>query len=243
VQGGRFGFRDLASARQIAKLLGDGVWLSEITRAVSQIRKWLPEVGLANVRFHSGPDNSLEVEQPGGRTDKNGQFVVPVDASQINTDDLFERAQSAEEAGDIAKAERLYRILMKSDPTDASAPFNLGNMLRADGRNVEAEAALRSATRVDPTFADAWYNLSDLLDEQGRVEAAIEWLCTALRVAPDHADAMFNLALLLQRKSQYAEAADYWRRYLASDGQSEWAARARRSLKFCEMQLHLVASA
>jgi len=37
-QGGRFGFRDLASARQIAKLLGDGVRLSEITRAVSQIR-------------------------------------------------------------------------------------------------------------------------------------------------------------------------------------------------------------
>jgi hypothetical protein len=54
---------------------------------------------------------------------------------------------------------------------------------------------------------------------------------------------MFNLALLLQRKNQYAEAADYWRRYLTSDRQSEWAARARRSLKFCEMQLHLIASA
>jgi hypothetical protein len=27
--------------------------------------------------------------------------------------------------------------------------------------------------------------------------------------------------------------------YLANDAQSEWAARARRSLKFCEMQLHI----
>jgi len=27
---------------------------------------------------------------------------------------------------------------------------------------------------------------------------------------------MFNLALLLQRTNQYAEAANYWRRYLAS---------------------------
>jgi hypothetical protein len=53
---------------------------------------------------------------------------------------------------------------------------------------------------------------------------------------------MFNLALLLQRKNQYVEAADYWRRYLAHDGQSEWAARARRSLKFCEMQGYLIAS-
>jgi tetratricopeptide (TPR) repeat protein len=242
-RGGCFGFRDLASARQIAKLLADGVRLSEIIRAVSQIRKWLPDVGLANVRLHAGRHNSLEVEQPEGRTDKHGQFVLTVDASQNNPDDLFEQAQSAEEAGDIAEAECLYRVLMKSDPTDASAPFNLGNMLRADGRNVEAEAALRAATQADPTFADAWYNLSDLLDEQGRVEAAIECLRTALRAAPDYADAMFNLALLLQRKNQYAEAVDYWRRYLASDCQSEWAARARRSLKFCEMQIHLSASA
>src|SRR3974377_1129040 len=92
----------------------------------------------------------------------------------------------------------------------------------------KAEAALRAATRVDPTFADVWYNLSDLLDEQGRVEAAIECLHTALRVAPDYADAMFNLALLLQRTHQYAEAADYWRRYLASDGQSDWCGRGAR---------------
>jgi tetratricopeptide (TPR) repeat protein len=237
---GRFDFRDLASARQIAKLLADGVRLSEIIRAVGQIRKWLPDVGLANVRLHAGPRYRLELEQPGGRTDQNGQFVLAVDQSQHNPDDLFEQAQSAEEGGDIAEAERLYRVLMKSDPTDASAPFNLGNLLRASARNIEAEAALRAATRADPTFADAWYNLGDLMDEQGRVEAAIEYLRTALRAAPDHADAMFNLALLLQRTNQYAEAADYWRHYLTSDGQSDWAARARRSLKFCEMQINLI---
>src|SRR5262249_46612566 len=148
--------------------------------------------------------HSLEVEQPGGRTDRHGQFVLAVDQSQNSPDDLFEQAQTAEEAGDLAEAERLYRILMKSDPTDASAPFNLGNMLRACARNIEAEAALRAATRVDPTFADAWYNLSDLLDEQGGTQVAIECLRTALRVAPDYVDAIFNLALLLQRTNQYA---------------------------------------
>jgi hypothetical protein len=75
-RGGCFGFRDLASARQIAKLLADGVRLSEIIRAVSQIRKWLPDVGLANVRLHAGPH----------------QFVLAVDRSQNNPDDLFEQA-------------------------------------------------------------------------------------------------------------------------------------------------------
>jgi tetratricopeptide (TPR) repeat protein len=116
-------------------------------------------------------------------------------------------------------------------------------MLRVNGRYVEAEAAFRTATRVDPEYAQAWYNLGDLLDDQGRADAAIECLRKALRVAPDYADAMFNLALLLQRKNQYTEAAEYWRRYLTSDCQSEWATRARRSLKFCEMQGYLIASA
>ena len=241
-RGGCFGFRDLASARQIAKLLKDGVRLSEIIRGVSEIRKWLPEVGLSNVRFRAGPHNSLEIEQPEGRTDKRGQFLFAVDGSEQSPDDLFDRAQS-EEMGDIAEAERLYRLLMKSDPADASASFNLGNMLRVNGRYVEAEAAFRTATRVDPEYAQAWYNLGDLLDDQGRPDTAIECLRKALRVAPDYADAMFNLALLLQRKNQYMEAAEYWRRYLTSDCQSEWATRARRSLKFCEMQGYLIASA
>src|SRR2546430_3662720 len=84
-RGGRFGFRDLASARQIAKLLADGVRLSEIIHAVSQIRKWLPDVGLAKVRLHAG-SHYLEVEQPGGRTDQHGQFVLAVDRSQNNPD-------------------------------------------------------------------------------------------------------------------------------------------------------------
>jgi tetratricopeptide (TPR) repeat protein len=75
-----------------------------------------------------------------------------------------------------------------------------------------------------------------LLRYQGRSEAAVERLCKALLVAPDYIDAMFNLALLLQRKDAYEEAADYWLRY--NDRTPEWAARARRSLKFCEIQVN-----
>jgi tetratricopeptide (TPR) repeat protein len=238
---GRFGFRDLASARQVAKLLNDGVRLSEIIRAVSEIRKWLPDVGFTGLRLQAGVHRDVQVEHRGGRTDKYGQFVLAVDEAPENPDELFDRAHAAEQTGKVAEAERLYRLLMKADPTDASAPFNLGNMLRGAGRTVEAEAALRTATRANPAFAEAWYNLSDLLDDQGRIDAAVECLRKALVVAPDYTDALFNLALLLQRRGSYAEAKDYWRQYLAGDGASEWAGRARRSLKFCEIQMNSVA--
>jgi tetratricopeptide (TPR) repeat protein len=238
---GRFGFRDLASARQIAKLLNDGVRLSEIIRAISEIRKWLPDVGFTSLRLQAGVHCDVQVEHRIGRTDKYGQFVLAVDDAPENPDKLFDRAHAAEQMGNVTEAERLYRLLMKSDPTDASAPFNLGNMLRGAARTVEAEAALRAATRADPAFAQAWYNLADLLDDQGRVDAAIECLRKALVVAGDYTDALFNLALLLQRRGSYAEAKAYWRQYLASDAASEWAGRARRSLKFCEIQMNTVA--
>src|SRR5215471_13956747 len=125
---GRFDFRDLASARQIAKLLADGVRLSEIIRSVKEIRKWLPDTGLGNVRLRPGPCDGLEVEQAGGRSDKHGQFVLAVDDCRHNPDDLFARAQAAEQAGDIAEAERFYCVLLQGN--DPSAAFNLGNMLR-----------------------------------------------------------------------------------------------------------------
>jgi tetratricopeptide (TPR) repeat protein len=237
-RGGLFGFRDLASARQISKLFAHGIALSEILRSVNEVRQWLPEADLSNLRLHPAAHHAIEIEQPGGRTDNRGQFVLPVSPPAQNTDALFQQAQGAEEIGDVVEAERLYRVVMKCDPTDAAPPFNLGNMLRANGRKVEAEAALRTATRADPTFPEAWYNLSDLLDEQGRSEAAIDCLRHALHAAPEYADATFNLALLLQRSNRHKEAAEYWRRYLGNDARSEWAARARRCLKFCEMQMH-----
>jgi len=42
---------------------------------------------------------------------------------------------------------------------------------------------------------------------------------------------MFNLALLLQRNNKHAEAAEYWRRYLANDTQSEWGSTGASVLK------------
>jgi hypothetical protein len=48
---------------------------------------------------------------------------------------------------------------------------------------------------------------------------------------------MFNMALLLQGIERHADAVEWWRRYLGVDASSAWAARAKRALKYCEIQL------
>src|SRR5437868_4727113 len=72
-RGGLFGFRDLASARQISKLLAHGIVLSEIIRSVKEVREWLPEADLSNLRLHPTSHRAIEIEQPEGRTDRRGQ--------------------------------------------------------------------------------------------------------------------------------------------------------------------------
>jgi tetratricopeptide (TPR) repeat protein len=237
-RGGKFGFRDLAAARQVASLLGAGTTLSAITRSLRDIRKWLPDARLSNLKLFPESSDRLLVEQLKGRTDKTGQFVFDVEhAGGGEADTLFDQARAAEEAGDVATAERLYARAAKFDPSDPTAPFNLGNLLRADGRTLEAETAYRTAVKADPKFALAWYNLADVLDDRGRTQEAVACLAKALDADPEYTDAIFNMALFLQRLEKPAEAMTWWRKYLAVDGASPWAARARRALKFCEMQL------
>jgi tetratricopeptide (TPR) repeat protein len=233
----RYGFRDVAAARQLAELFRSGVALSTITKSLHEIQKWLPDAALCNLRLYPSSSDAIVIELMQGRTDKTGQFMLPVGESQENPDELFEQAQSAEEASDIETAQRLYRKIMQIDPGDPTAAFNLGNLFRSIGRKVEAEAAYRAATKADPGFAEAWYNLADILDDQSQSDKAVVCLKRALDIDPDYADAVFNLGLLHQRNERHAEAAIYWRRYLALDNASTWGSRARRALKYCEMRL------
>jgi tetratricopeptide (TPR) repeat protein len=230
------GFRDLAAARQVAQLLSSGTPLSVITRSLRDIRKWMPDARLSNVRLFPESSDRVLVEHVQGRTDSKGQFVLDV-GEQDDADLAFEQAQSAEDAGDKAAAETLYRRVMQLDPSDPVAGLNLGNLLRDQKRTVEAEAAYRWAVKTDPHFAPAWHNLADLLDEAGRLFEAVGCEKRALDADPRYADAMFNMALFLQRLERHAEAAPWWRRYLEHDRDSPWAERAKRALKYCELQM------
>src|SRR5246127_4890732 len=63
-RGGLFGFRDLAGARQVSSLFANGIGLSEIIHSVKEIRTWLPEADLSNLRLHPATHRTIEIEQP-----------------------------------------------------------------------------------------------------------------------------------------------------------------------------------
>ena len=80
-RGDLFGFRDLASARQISNLFGHGISLSEILRSVKEIRAWLPEADLSNLRLHPADHRAMKWRPTGSRTfgglNPSDHFTMP----------------------------------------------------------------------------------------------------------------------------------------------------------------------
>ncbi len=118
-------------------------------------------------------------------------------------------ALAAWQRGQATPAEALERLLPVVH--DAADHSNLGALLRALGRPVEAAAAYRRAIALDPHFAAAPYNLGNLLCDAGSAGDAEAAYRAALKARPDYPEALNALGTLLQRRGNLADAADAFR--------------------------------
>lgn len=115
-------------------------------------------------------------------------------------------------------------------------PFNLGNVLDAQGRATEAALAYQQALTRDTSFAEAWLNLGLLKERTCEFRAACDCYRSAIDARPDYSDALFNLALLLTRDEQHDIALRVWERFLDLTPSGREAQQARRLARLCRMQ-------
>ena len=236
--GGECGFRDLIGAREVARLLGEGLDLADIVRSAEQL-------GCVGEGVHPLARLKLVCDQGGRLARRIGDTVAELDgqmrlplpyADNPSVDEVFDAAEEAEQSGDLASAAALYRRCVSMDAHDPIAPFNLANVLREQGRPGQAKVFLQLALEIDPEFADAWYNLALLKEAAGDREGARVCLERAIAADPDYADPVYNLAKLQFELGRFAEASRMWQRYLALDPDSEWSRRARSGLRLCQQQ-------
>jgi tetratricopeptide (TPR) repeat protein len=234
---GALGFRDLTAAREVGRLLADGLGLAAIVQGTADAsggRFATDDHPLARLKLVCDDSGRLARRIEGRLAELDGQLRLPLaNPGNPSVDEVFEAAEDAEQAGDLAAAEALYRLCVGLDRSDPIAPFNLANVLRERGRTSEAKSYLQLALAVDPKFADAWYNLALLLDAEGRKDLARAYYERASAVDPDYADPLFKLAKLHFDAGDLAKASRLWRRYLILDPDSEWSRRARNGLMLC----------
>ena len=235
-QDGACSFRDLVAAREVARLTETGLGLAEIIASVVDLggRGACDDHPLARLKLVCDERGQLARRIGDRFAELDGQLRLPLpNAGNPTVDELFEGAEEAEQRGDVAGAEALYRRCTSLDRSDPIAPFNLANVLREQGRLGEAKSYLQLAIATDATFADAWYNLALLLEAEGRKDRARAYLERAIAADPDYADPLFDLARLNFEAGELAAACRLWQRYLKLDPDSEWSRIARNGLMTC----------
>jgi predicted O-linked N-acetylglucosamine transferase (SPINDLY family) len=116
---------------------------------------------------------------------------------------MAEPANQAWHAGDLVRAEQLYRLVLERWPGHAPALSNLGMVLFEAQRREEGYALLTQAVAADPELAGAHCNLGIVLAQGGALDAARQHFETALELDPQD-EAYANLVPVWQQTCDWA---------------------------------------
>lgn len=147
-------------------------------------------------------------------------LVLAVVTTPRNDDpqEQIERGVAAHKAGRVDQATALYEEVLKREPANAVAHFNLGVAHQEAGRNAEAEKHYRQALDSNADFAPALFNLAILQERTGRVEEAVATYNKLLESNPNESPAHINLGYLyIDKLGNRAEAEAHFRKAVELD--------------------------
>ncbi len=140
-------------------------------------------------------------EESGSRSAGNPSATTP-----LESDRLFQEALSAQEAGDLKGANRVYRQILASDQGHAESWHMLGGIAYQEGDLREAAERISRAVSLGPDNPAYRSNLALALISLGRFREAAESCRRALALAPEMADAHNNLGNALRCLNRLDEA-------------------------------------
>jgi tetratricopeptide (TPR) repeat protein len=145
---------------------------------------------------------------------------------------FFQQGVDLEQTGaPLAEVVGAYRKALELDAEMTVAWVNLGTVYFHAKAWREAKSFYERALELDPQYPLAHFNLGNLYDETGDRPKAIAHYEAAIKLNPTYGDAHYNLALLHQSTGQVMNAVHHWKAYLRTDGNSTWAAIARKQLQ------------
>jgi tetratricopeptide (TPR) repeat protein len=235
---GRFGFTDLKIGQHVQGLRRRGVAIEAVLKAATELRRRRRGSAPGEItRLDIAPSGDLMLRLGDLMAELDGQMRFAWGETAPDPDAVFEAAEDAAGAGDLAAAERLYYACLAASPRDPVVRFNLGNVLRELGRIAEAKVHFLAAIEADATFAEAHFNLAHLASDAGNSDEAVRHLERAVMIDPDYPDPLYNLAALYIRLDRIADAMPLLERYLKLDARSSWAREARKLLLACRSAL------
>jgi len=103
-------------------------------------------------------------------------------------------------AGNVSLAKSEFQAIVKADPTNKYAWYDLGVIAQGNGDTSGAATDYLKSIGIDPTFESPLYNLGVLRYQENNIDDAITYLTRAVAANAQDANAHWNLGLALARK-------------------------------------------
>ena len=135
----------------------------------------------------------------GGIALRSRNNAIPTPTS-LKVDDtatvvMFKNALALQQAGKLNEARLTYLKILKDQPLNKFAYYDLGDLYQSVGQSNDAAAAYEKALLIDPNYSPALFNLA-VLDTATDPNGAIRLYKHVEKVSPKLASAYFNLGLL-----------------------------------------------
>jgi tetratricopeptide (TPR) repeat protein len=103
---------------------------------------------------------------------------------------------AAQNAGNYTTAVQDYNKVLASDPKNATALYDLGDVDQLQNLPADAKARYLAALAIDPDFISAMYNLATIDASTSPNDARVLY-DQIIQLSPGYADAHFNLGYVL----------------------------------------------
>jgi tetratricopeptide (TPR) repeat protein len=135
------------------------------------------------------------------------RYVDSVSGSEI--------ARTLYQRGKLPAAERLYRIILATEPHDVASLCGLGDIRRRQGRVDDAVVLFRRAANAAAGSAELQAHLGAVFVALDRTEEAIACYTATLAIRPDDADVHSRLGRVLHTAGRSQEAVVHYERALS----------------------------
>jgi tetratricopeptide (TPR) repeat protein len=249
-----FDFQEVATARQLARLVASGASPAWIERKLSELSRYLPAVDrpLAQLQVilegkqlllrqgeglvDAGGQRWIDFEKLEAESEAAGPATLPFPDSlgpaeeMPSAGDLLEQAEALEDEGNLEQAIEAYRAALAAGGSQAVVCFQLAELLYRVGDVSAARERYYMAIELDEDFVEARANLGCVLAEEGALELAVAAFQGALRYHPDYSDVHYHLARTLDDQGNAEDARTHWQHFLDTAPTSPWADEARHRL-------------
>jgi len=131
-------------------------------------------------------------------------------------DTLLQSAWRMQQAGQTMDAARIYSDILRANPRNFDALFQLANIHLGNGRYGDAQQLYAIAVKVNAERPDLFYNQGCALQNLGRQQEALIAYAHALARNPDYMEARNNRGTVLLAMKRYSEALTCFDRVLSS---------------------------